>query len=308
MAAPFNEIPLALAFGAGLVASVNPCGFALLPSLLVYYLGSDGDGKSGAARVSDGLVVGLVLAAGFMLVFGSAGILFGLGAHAIVRFVPWFALVMGVAMAVLGGWLLTGRNLMVRMPGYHTDHPPSDYRSLFLFGIAYAVGSISCTLPVFLLVVTSSLATGSVVSSLAVFVAYGLGMATILMLLCLGTAGFREIAIRRIRGLYPHLTRISGALLVVGGAYITYYWTSLLSGRDDGPAIRLVQELQRGAQSVLTSLDDRVWLVVGVALAAAAAMVLAHRLLGQEEQPSEGDAAAAASTEQARPRVREGRL
>ena len=34
-----------LAFGAGLLATVNPCGFALLPGFLSFYLGgSEGKG------------------------------------------------------------------------------------------------------------------------------------------------------------------------------------------------------------------------------------------------------------------------
>jgi cytochrome c biogenesis protein CcdA len=47
------------------VASVDPCGFALLPSLLSYYLGSDTAERRGVLRIADGLTVGLVLTAGF---------------------------------------------------------------------------------------------------------------------------------------------------------------------------------------------------------------------------------------------------
>jgi cytochrome c-type biogenesis protein len=73
-----NNAPLALAFGAGLVATVNPCGFAMLPSLVGYYVGSSGSGRGGG-RVADGLLVGLVLTAGFMLLFGVVGTAFALG-------------------------------------------------------------------------------------------------------------------------------------------------------------------------------------------------------------------------------------
>ena len=33
------DAPLALAFAAGLVATVNPCGFAMLPAYLSYFMG-----------------------------------------------------------------------------------------------------------------------------------------------------------------------------------------------------------------------------------------------------------------------------
>ncbi|MBA2575429.1 MAG: hypothetical protein H0V05_02115 [Euzebyaceae bacterium] len=35
------QVPFALAFTAGLVASVNPCGFAMLPAYLSFLIGSD---------------------------------------------------------------------------------------------------------------------------------------------------------------------------------------------------------------------------------------------------------------------------
>lgn len=278
-----KEVPLALAFGAGLVASVNPCGFALLPSLIFYYLRTDPTGPSGVARVADGLVVGLVLAAGFMAVFGSAGAIFSLGARAALQVVPWVTVVMGLALMALGGWLVAGKHLAVRVPGLRARQGPG-YRSLFLFGIAYAVGSLSCTLPVFLLVVGSGLAAGSAVGTLGVFLAYGLGMSTVLMVLCLGTASVRELVLLRVRRLFPHLNRISGVLLLLGGGYVVYYWISLLRGADQGPAIRLVQGVQRWAQGLVLGLGDRLWVFLGVALAGAALLTLTFRVL---RRPSE---------------------
>lgn len=273
------EVSYALAFGAGLVASVNPCGFALLPPLLFYYLGTTGR-QRGAGRLADGLVAGLVLTSGFMLVFGLVGLVFALGARAVVRVVPWVTVGMGGALVVLGGWLVTGRHLSVRLPGLRT-RPGEDggYGSLFLFGTAFAVGSLSCTLPVFLLVVGSALATGSVVGTLGAFLAYALGMSTVLMVLCLGTAGFREVLVRKVRRLFPYLNRISGVLLILGGGYVVYYWTALLTGADRSAPIRLLQNVQRWAQDVVIGVGDQVWVLVGIALAAAALLALAVRIL-----------------------------
>jgi len=280
MTGPLNET-LALAFGSGLVASVNPCGFALLPSLLFYYLGSDAPGETRASRVLDGLIVGLVLAAGFMVVFGSVGILVSVGARAIVRALPWVSVVMGLLLVVLGGWLLAGRHLSAPIPGLRAAGQRHGYRSLLGFGMAYAVGSLSCTLPIFLLVITSGLAARSVSGTLGIFFAYALGMSTVLMLLCLGTASFREILVRRIRRVFPHLNRISGGLLVVGGGYVAYYWISLLRGADTAPGIALLQDLQQLAQRAVGSVGNRVWLLVAVALAATALVTLAVRFVGR---------------------------
>src|SRR5712691_5401177 len=95
-------VPLGLAFAAGLVATVNPCGFAMLPSFVSFYLGSDVSRERGVGRVGEGATVGLVVAAGFMLVFGSVGLAFALGAQSILRVVPWVTIGVGVLLVALG--------------------------------------------------------------------------------------------------------------------------------------------------------------------------------------------------------------
>lgn len=271
------EVPLALAFGAGLVATVNPCGFALLPSFLSYYLGSGVSGKGGPGRVIEGLWVGLVVTAGFMAVFGSAGLVFALGARTVIEVVPWAAIAVGIVLMALGVWLLAGKYLAVRLPGMRASKGPG-YRSIFGFGVAYAVGSLSCTLPIFLVVVGSAVSAGSLLGTVGVVVSYGLGMSTILMLLCLGTAGLRELLVRALRPLMPHMSRISGALLLAGGGYVVYYWGSLLSGNAESGPVRFVQRLQGDAQDLLLRPGQRVWVAAAVALLAGALLSLALRM------------------------------
>ena len=48
------DAPLAVAFSAGLVTAINPCGFAMLPAYLSFFLGTDdaadGDPQAGVGR------------------------------------------------------------------------------------------------------------------------------------------------------------------------------------------------------------------------------------------------------------------
>lgn len=262
-----DEAPIALAFGAGLVASVNPCGFAMLPAFVGYYLGSGVTGDADRGSAADGLTVALVVTAGFLAVFAIVGGAFALGARAVVRYVPWVTIVVGAGLVLLGLWLAAGKQLAIRLPGVAARAPGGGgLRSMFAFGLAYAVGSLSCTLPVFLVVVGGGLAAGSILGTFVVFLAYGLGMATVLMLLCLGTASFREVLVRRVRRVLPYVGRASGGLLVAGGAYVVYYWASVLSGASRQGPVRWVSDLQQRAQDLVLGLDERVWFVVGVVL------------------------------------------
>ncbi len=77
-----NTSALALAFIAGTVATVNPCGFALLPAYLSYFLGLDanqeepnGDADGAANPVLRALAVSVAVTAGFVVVFGVMGII-----------------------------------------------------------------------------------------------------------------------------------------------------------------------------------------------------------------------------------------
>ena len=64
--------PFALALTAGMVATVNPCGFALLPAYLSAFVGLQ-EGGNRVTAVGRAVIVSLVLTAGFVTVFGLRG-------------------------------------------------------------------------------------------------------------------------------------------------------------------------------------------------------------------------------------------
>ena len=58
-----------LSFGSGLLAAVNPCGFVLLPTYLMYFLGVSGKPGTQRSTITRALLVSTALSAGFMSVF-----------------------------------------------------------------------------------------------------------------------------------------------------------------------------------------------------------------------------------------------
>ena len=67
-------LPVGYAFGAGMVASVNPCGFFLLPSYMSYQLGTTEEGFYSlhpVHRMIRALLLGGLATIGFVLFFGS---------------------------------------------------------------------------------------------------------------------------------------------------------------------------------------------------------------------------------------------
>ncbi len=230
-------LPFGFAFGAGIVAAVNPCGFAMLPAYLSLYLGNQEAGfekRSSLGRGLRALLIGGAVSLGFVLLFGLAGVIVSAGGSVILRTMPWVGMVIGGALILMGLWMFAGRTLYTgvfeRFAGRIGDPKTMSVRGFFLFGLAYGLASLSCTLPVFLAVMGSSLTAGSIAAGAGRFVSYGLGMASVLLVLTLALAFFKGGVISRLRKATPYVQPISAALLVVAGAYIVFYWWPVLMG------------------------------------------------------------------------------
>lgn len=227
-----GSLPVGYSVGAGMVSTVNPCGFAMLPAYLALYLGArEGDfyRRSVVRRTLRALLVGLAVSAGFVVLFAAIGAVVSAGGSFLVPAMPWISVAIGAGLAALGVAMLVGRRLPVgrlaALTGRLGAPPTADVRGFFLFGLAFGATSLSCTLPVFLMVVGSALASGGFLTGLVQFLGYGLGMGLVLVALTLAVALFREGAVvAGLRGALPWVDRVSAALLLVAGSYIVYYW------------------------------------------------------------------------------------
>lgn len=221
------------AFSAGMASAVNPCGFAMLPAYLGLYLGGGAAGSSGnpLRQLPRALLVGAAVTAGFVLLFGIAGALIGLGAAFLAQALPWFGLIVGVLLAIGGAWLVSGGKIYTGVAARAAAHigEPTDLgiRGYFLFGVSYGVASLSCTLPIFLAVLGLSAAGIALLSILLNFILFALGMGMVIMALTLGMAIFRGAMVRFLRRALPYIQPIGAWLMVVAGAYIIFYWLTI---------------------------------------------------------------------------------
>lgn len=258
---------LALAFGAGMVATVNPCGFAMLPAYLSYFMGIQDEGRSRAAMLRSALMVGAVVSLGFLVVFGIAGIVIsGISTRLASDWIPWLALAVGIGLTILGIAMLLGYELQIGLPKAGRASKTRSYRNIFLFGTSYAVASLSCTLPVFLTLIATQFSTRSFGEGLLIFGVYAAGMATVLMALTVVLALGKRSLVNRLRGAGAYINRISGGLLVVAGVWITWFWiTSIRSGAaalGSSPSFRFVEDL---SQRIVNFVADNT-LAVGLGL------------------------------------------
>lgn len=287
------ELPFAFAFTAGLVATLNPCGFAMLPAYLSYFMGlDDGEAGSGSPAVR-AVQVGAVVSAGFLLVFGLAGILLTLGVRAVVDALPWIAMLVGLGVIGLGAAMLTGRELQVRLPKAGSAPAGRNLAGVFWFGVSYAVASLSCTLPVFLVVVAGTIPQLGFVAGVATFLVYGLGMSTLLLLVTLSLALGKQALVTRLRHASQHVNRVAGAILVLAGGYIVFFWATSLAG--DGTtqpaAVRWVEQLSSRATNAVAGAPGLVTAgaILVLVLAGVTTWVAARRRHRPNDQPARLD-------------------
>lgn len=224
-------LPLGLPFAAGMVSTVNPCGFAMLPAYLGLYVGSNDPQAGMSKKISRALLVGLVVTSGFVLLFGLTGTIVSTGARAVIDFIPWIGLTIGILLVAAGSWLLGGGKLYTPLASQTAARIGTpgqvSVKEFFLFGLSYGIASLSCTLPIFLSVIGVSLAGTSVATSLRQFILYALGMGLVIILMTVSMALFKEVIVRFLRKVQPFVQPVSAIFMMIAGCYIVYYWMTL---------------------------------------------------------------------------------
>jgi len=146
-----QTVPLSVALVAGALVALNPCSVPLLPAFLSYYLGA---GHERLPRVRSGLLKGLLVGAlltlGVVGVFTAIGLPLVYGASRITDAVPWLGLAAGATAMLAGALALAGRGSpALPLPAALSRRQRHWLRPL-VFGIAYGLASLGCSLPVFL--------------------------------------------------------------------------------------------------------------------------------------------------------------
>ena len=227
--------PLGFAYAAGMVSAVNPCGFVMLPAYLGLYLGvndKDAGKVNPLLHVFRALKVGGSVTMGFVVLFGAAGILMSVGARAaVVDILPYLGLVIGIALALAGSWMVGGGKLYSGFAAQAAsrigDPGQVNAKGYFLFGLSYGIASLSCTLPIFLSVIGTSFAVSEIGTSLGQFILYAVGMGTVILALTLGMAFFKGAMLGTLRKALPYVQPIGSWLMVVAGSYIVFYWLTI---------------------------------------------------------------------------------
>lgn len=264
---------IGLALGAGMLAAVNPCGFALLPAYLSLFVLDHQELPRRVAVIRAGRAT-LGLTTGFAAVFLVFGLAVAPVAASVQAYLPAFTVGLGIVVALAGLWVALGRRLPAvsirRRRRGQPSSPTASWASMTGFGASYAIASLGCTVAPFLAVVVASFRSGSALQGLGLFLAYAAGMGMVVGAAAMATALARGGLIGRLRSLGGILPRIGGAVLLVAGSYVAWYgaWELrvLHAGAGSDPLVSAAEEVQRWLAAQVQRFGATGFAVVLVAL------------------------------------------
>jgi len=226
-----RALPVSFAFGAGMVATINPCGFLMLPSFAAFYLAGEGTAPvSSGRRVWRALQLGLLVSLAFVVTFAAVGAVLTLFGRQLMAWTYWAGLAVGLLMLVLGTvQLVSGRSWFADLTSGVRVRRRRSVGGVLAFGLAYAVASLGCTLPIFMLVVGSVFTgDGDYLASVRRFVEYGAGMGLVLGIAALAVALTSASLMRLAWAVMPVVARLANVALVFAGGYLLWYYGKAL--------------------------------------------------------------------------------
>ena len=225
-----NYALASLAFSAGLISFVNPCGFALLPVYITYYFRNEGMEKSTLwKRLFVSLIFGLMVSLGFAAAFSLIGIIVSYIGRGLLKYVGWFDLGIGILLVIIGFIYLFNLNSKINLnkltiigEKLKANKLKNKYASFFLYGMGFAIASLGCTLPIFLLVVTAASKTGGILNGLAVFLIYAAGMSLFMILFSIAVAFSKTIIEKTLKKWMPYISKLGAVIVILAGIYLIY--------------------------------------------------------------------------------------
>ena len=273
---------LSLSFIRGLIASINPCGFVLLPTYLMYFLGvSANEPQAQRAPISRALIVGATVSAGFFAVFFAVGAATQYWTYTLLDNAKYATLVIGLLFVVLGIAILFGFKLPIATPRIDIGERDRTIRTMFLYGIAFAVTSIGCTLPLFIATLFQTGESRGYWAGVANVLMYAAGMALVVLSLTLALATAKQGFVRWLRSKIQYVEMVSGAFVFLSGLYLLWYFWKRDVRTDDDPIIDAVEDLQQDIQAWL----NNHWQLAAWVLGGAVAIGAMYALL--RERPSQ---------------------
>ena len=279
-----NSDRLWLSFGSGLLAAVNPCGFVLLPTYLMYFLGVSGRPGTQRATVRRALLVSAALSAGFMTIFIIVGGVSRLFTDWLNQNAKYVSLLIGVALVILGIAMLFGYRLPFSTPKLETGKRDQTVASMYVFGLAYAIASIGCTLGPFSATVLGTIDTDGFFQGIIAIILYGLAMSLLITTLTVTLALAQGGLLKSLRIGMTYVEIASAVIMILSGLYLTWYWFNDIRDKYDDDFTGQVLNWQERIAQIID--DNR--LVLAIVFAVIVGVALTYTFVSRRRELHQG--------------------
>lgn len=219
-----NAALISLALISGFLTFLTPCGLAMLPAYVSYYLGRGDSVKklSWGKRLMKGLTLGAWAGLGIVSILSLLGLAIVVIGNVVKPFIPWLTIVGALFIIVVGFLMLVKKNFSLSLPiGVKGSGKPT--RSFYSYGVIYGLAVMSCSLPIFLAVTLGALSAGGVVGGITVFSFYAGAAGLSMILFSLALSAVRESMLRFMKGVFPYFQKAAALVIILAGVYLIYY-------------------------------------------------------------------------------------
>jgi cytochrome c biogenesis protein CcdA len=211
-----------IAFVAGVFATFNPCGFAMLPAYLSLAILDAQKLTSRRTQIFKALKFSGLMGVGIVGVFAIFSLVIFPISTSIQKYLPYVTSLLGLVILLFGTALIFKGPVLLKKIWSPNVPPTGSWTTYILYGVTFALGSISCTIGPFLAVTSTALG-ASLVESLLTYVFYGLGFVATISVLAIFTALSKDLLIKKIRGAGGALEKFMGGLMALIGLYLIYF-------------------------------------------------------------------------------------
>ena len=212
---------LSLVFAAGVFATFHPCGFAMLPAYMTMLISSQRESESLPKLFGKAVQFAALMALGIITIFALFAVVIFPISTSIQAYLPIATITIGLLLIAVGVATLSGRSPYLKKLWSPNTAPSTRLKSLYLYGITFALGSVSCTIGP-LLAATSKALELSFLESLRIYLVYASGISVTIAILAL-IALFSQKTLGKIRNSMKVIEVISSLFLILIGLYLIIF-------------------------------------------------------------------------------------
>ena len=258
-----DQTALGIAFVAGVFATFNPCGFAMLPAYLSLAILEGGNNDRKSQLLARAFKFSALMGVGILAVFSAFSLIIFPISTSIQRYLPYITTLLGLGVVALAIYILWKGPVAIGKLWSPQISPTGNFLTYILYGVTFALGSISCTIGPFL-AITSRAINENYLHSLSIYFVYGLGFVVTILILAILTALSQQFLIRKIRNSGGVLEKAMAIIILIVGLYLIYFGTTELALQNGSSSSQGILEIAYQVQGSIIEFVSRILRVLGL--------------------------------------------